>query len=130
MIWRQRSDPAPRPVDEPIDRNVMRAVMGDDPELIQELAGEFLPGAREGIAEIVAAFDRKAADAVRASSHKLKGACALVGAKQLIALCVALEGAAKAGDWPVMGNLTGQLHHRFGDVEAAIEAFLAEMARG
>jgi HPt (histidine-containing phosphotransfer) domain-containing protein len=116
------------PVGEAIDPKVMRAVMADDPVLIRELAAEFLPGARAGIEEVVEAVAGHAAEAVRAASHKLRGACALVGARHLIALCARLEGAAKAGDWPLIGELAGQLDGRMRAVEAAIAAFLAEIA--
>jgi HPt (histidine-containing phosphotransfer) domain-containing protein len=116
-------------VGEAIDPQVMRAVMGNDPGLIRELAAEFLPGARAGIGEIVEAVASHAAEAVRAASHKLKGACALVGARHLIALCIGLEGATRAGDWLLIGELAGQLDGCMREVEGAIAAFLAGIVK-
>jgi HPt (histidine-containing phosphotransfer) domain-containing protein len=117
-----------RPVGGPIDPEVMRAVVGNDAEMIRELAAEFLPGARAGVGEVVEAAAGGVAETVRAASHRLKGACALVGARHLIALCMELEGAAKAGNWPLIRELAGRLDGRLGDVEAAIKTFLAEIA--
>ena len=117
-----------RGVGEAIDPKVMRAVVGSDPASIRELAAEFLPGARTGIGEVVEAVAGHAAEAVRAASHKLKGAGALVGARHLVSLCIGLEGAAKAGDWVLIGELAGQLDGQMREVEGAIEAFLAEIA--
>ena len=119
-----------RPVGEAIDREVMRAVVGNDAQLIRELAAEFLPGARAGVGEVAEAAAGREAEAVRAMSHRLKGACALVGARHLIALCIELEGAAKAGNWPLIHELAGRLDGRLGEVEVAIKAFLAEIAEG
>ena len=118
----------PPPVTEVIDPRVMWAVVGNDPGMVRELATEFLPDARLGIGEIAQAIDDRSAERVSAASHKLKGSCALVGARHLIAICADLEIAAKACDWSVIGNRAGQLDRRMKEVEEAINGFLAETA--
>ena len=113
-----------------IDVAVVRRVMGDDRQLIEELFAEFLPGARAGITEIEQAVADDVAEAVGRAGHKLKGACALVGAQHLIALCQQLEAAAKGEDWPRMRQLVTQLEPRMKEVELASRAFLIQIARG
>ena len=79
---------AARPRADAVSPQVMRKVVGDDPEMIRVLIAEFIPGARSGIAEIGEAVGSGLAERVRATSHKLKGACAMVGARHLIEICV------------------------------------------
>ena len=112
------SPPAPTLADA-IDPAVVRRVVGDDRQLMEDLFAEFLPGAKAGIAEQVGR-----------AGHKLKGACALVGARHLIALCQQIEAAAKAADWPCIRQLAEQLEPRMKEVDLASRAFLRLIARG
>src|SRR5215475_8756640 len=81
-----------------LDPNVMRATVGDDPEIIRELVQEFVPAARSDIAEIHAAVTSAEAERVRSLSHKLKGSSGLVGARELVELCKKLEAAGNVAD--------------------------------
>jgi HPt (histidine-containing phosphotransfer) domain-containing protein len=110
-----------------IDTGVMRAVVGHDSEMVRELICEFLPGARAGIAEIALAVDHGVAERVQAASHSLKGACALVGARHLIALCSGLESAARIGDWQLVRELFSQVDPRMREVQMAAEAVLRQI---
>src|SRR4051794_25761284 len=113
-----------------IDPKIMHAVVGGDSLLIRELALEFLPGARNGIEEIGRAVENGLAECVRSASHSLKGSCALVGARHLIAICSSLEAAARAGDWQLIRELVSQLDPRMREVEIATEAFLRQIEAG
>jgi HPt (histidine-containing phosphotransfer) domain-containing protein len=129
-MQKKPSIPAPAPsIDDAIDTAVVRRVMGDDRQLIEDLFAEFLPGARAGIAEIEQAVAGGMAGPVGRAGHKLKGACALVGAQHLIALCQQLEGAAKDDDWPRIRQLAALLEPRMKEVELASRAFLRQIAR-
>jgi len=119
-----------RPRADAVNPQVMRKVVGDDPEMIRVLIGEFLPGARSGIAEIAEAVGSGLADRVRASSHKLKGACAMVGARHLIEICVQLEAAARAEEWTQIEALFAELDPRMAEVEVATDLLLREIPAG
>ena len=119
-----------RPRVDAVNPQIMRKVVGDDPEMIRVLIAEFLPGARSGIAEIGEAVGSGLADRVRASSHKLKGACAMVGARHLIEICVQLEAAARAEEWRRIEELFAELEPRMAEVEVATDLLLQEMPAG
>ncbi len=110
-----------------VNPQTMRRVVGDDPEMIRVLIAEFLPGARAGIAEIGEAVGSGLADRVRATSHKLKGACAMVGARHLIEICLQLENAARAEEWRRIGELVAELDPRMTEVEVATGLLLQEL---
>jgi HPt (histidine-containing phosphotransfer) domain-containing protein len=116
-----------RSVVDAVNPQIMRRVVGDDSEMIRVLIAEFLPGARSGIAEIAEAIGSGVADQVRAKSHKLKGACAMVGAQHLIAICVQLEAAARAGEWRRIAELFAELDPRMAEVEVATDLLLQQM---
>src|SRR5471030_2676933 len=86
-----------------LDPGVMRATVGDDPEVIRELVQEFVPAARSDIAEIHAAIGNAEAERVRSASHKLKGSSGLVGAHRLVKVCRELEVAGDSADWHAIG---------------------------
>ncbi|HYW33602.1 MAG TPA: Hpt domain-containing protein [Candidatus Bathyarchaeia archaeon] len=119
-----------RPRVDAVNPQIMRKVVGDDPEMIRVLIAEFLPGARSGIAEIGEAVGSGLADRVRASSHKLKGACAMVGARHLIEICVQLEAAARAEEWRRIEELFAELDPHMSEVEVATDLLLREMPAG
>jgi HPt (histidine-containing phosphotransfer) domain-containing protein len=107
-----------------LDPGVMRATVGDDPEIIRELVQEFVPAARSDIAEIHAAVSRAQADLVRAASHKLKGSSGLVGARRLVEVCRKLEAAGDMADWPAIGALAACLDRLMHEIEVAAEPYL------
>ena len=118
---------ASRPRADAVSPQVMRKVVGDDPEMIRVLIAEFVPGARSGITEISEAVGTGVAERVHAASHKLKGACAMVGARHLIETCVQLEAAARAGEWSQIEKLLAELDPRMTEVEAATDLLLQEI---
>jgi HPt (histidine-containing phosphotransfer) domain-containing protein len=86
----------------------LRESVGDDPEFVQELVGEFLqdaPTQLESLRE--AATSGNATDARRAA-HTLKGNGRTFGATRLASLCQEAETAAAAGDLDgVLSHLDG-----------------------
>ena len=104
----------------------MRAIVGDDPEIIRELVQEFVPAARSDIAEIHAAVGCAQAERVRSASHKLKGSSGLVGARRMVEVCGKLEAAGNLEDWPAIGALAAGLDHLMHEIEVAAEPYLQE----
>ena len=77
---------------------MLEALVGSDPQVIEEFLREFHASARQLGAELVAAGSAgNAADAVRIA-HKLKSSARAVGAVLLGELCVAIETVGKAND--------------------------------
>jgi HPt (histidine-containing phosphotransfer) domain-containing protein len=107
-----------------LDPHVMRATVGDDPEVIRELVQEFVPAARSDIAEIHAAIGNAEAERVRSASHKLKGSSGLVGAHRLVKVCRELEVAGDSADWHAIGALAAGLDGLMHDIEVAAEEYL------
>jgi HPt (histidine-containing phosphotransfer) domain-containing protein len=81
-----------------IDPEILRRVVGNDPETAREVVEDFVPAAQSGIAEIHTAIEGAAAAQVAVACHKLKGSASLVGAHLLTALCAELEAAGEADD--------------------------------
>ncbi len=109
-----------------IDPEVLRAVLGDDPEMAREVVEDFVPAALSGIAEIRAAVDKALPEQVKMASHKLKGASFLVGARQLAEICAELEAAGRLGDWRQIDALMPRLDGVMSEVEASAAAFLRQ----
>jgi HPt (histidine-containing phosphotransfer) domain-containing protein len=119
-----RNEQQPGRVCEALDPEVMRATVGDDPEIIRELVREFVPAAWSDIAEINAAVTNAEAERVRLTSHKLKGSSGLVGARELVELCRKLEAAGNIADWPAIGTLAAGLDRLMRDIEVAARPYL------
>jgi HPt (histidine-containing phosphotransfer) domain-containing protein len=107
-----------------LDPKVMRASVGDDPEVIRELVQEYVPAARSDVAEIHAAIGDAEAQRVRSVSHKLKGSSGLVGARELVEVCEKLEEAGDAQDWAAIGALKADLDRLMREIEIAAEPYL------
>jgi PAS domain S-box-containing protein len=90
---------APIAGDSAFDPAYLKETFGDDPRLIKEILDDYVTPAAAIVEEIESAFARRDAGAVGAAAHKLKSSSRAVGADALADLCVALEGAGKAGDW-------------------------------
>jgi HPt (histidine-containing phosphotransfer) domain-containing protein len=116
------------PCADAVNPQIMRRTVGDDPVMIRMLIAEFLPGARSGIAEIGAAVGSGLADQVRTASHKLKGACAMVGARHLIEICMQLEAAARVEEWKRIWELVTELDPRMTEVEVATGLLLQQIS--
>jgi len=109
-----------------IDPEVLRAVVGDDPQMVREVVEDFVPAAHSGAAAIKAAVGSADPLQVKLASHKLKGSSLLVGARRLGDFCARLEQAGQNGDWQTIRQLMTQLDGLLSDVETSAAAFLGE----
>ncbi len=91
--------------------NTLKQVMEDDFGLLLETFKQDSTERLKKLYEVVQGTD---ADLIRRSAHSFKGSSSNVGAKQLSALCAALEKKALAGD----------LHGLTEDVQAIEQEFL------
>jgi two-component system, sensor histidine kinase and response regulator len=80
----------------PADLNVLAALVGTDPAVIDEVLDAFLESSAQTSLELSQGIASGSARAVSGAAHKLKAAARSIGANQLAALCVEIEQAAEA----------------------------------
>jgi HPt (histidine-containing phosphotransfer) domain-containing protein len=93
----------------------LRASVGDDPDFLAELIGDFLADAPAQLATLRDATASGDAPAAMRSAHTLKGNSRTFGATELAALSQEAETAARAGD--------------LDDVRSRLDAIAAEWSR-
>jgi CheY-like chemotaxis protein/HPt (histidine-containing phosphotransfer) domain-containing protein len=82
----------------PVDVNVLKALVGDDQDIVREFIQDFRNSTAKITLELRAAAAAKQVMAVVAAAHKLKSAARAVGACALGELCEAIEEKGRAGD--------------------------------
>lgn len=87
----------PQPPAPPVDVGVLQQLVGDDAEVVRELLGEFVTGAREQAAALRAAASIGDGAGVAAIAHRFKSASRSMGALALGELCAELESAGQDG---------------------------------
>ena len=95
--------------DGPVDASALAGIFGDDTETIGEILAEFIDPAWQTVAGIEAAFEQRNCGDIGALGHKLKSSSRSIGADALADLCLVLETAGKAGDWPVLEDAAPRL---------------------
>ena len=106
-----------------VDVNVLKALVGDDPAILNEFLHDFSVSAQAIAAELLAACAAGDAAQVGALAHKLKSSARSVGALALGELCAELEAAGKAAQTRVLPALA----QRFADELAAVQTCLAAL---
>jgi PAS domain S-box-containing protein len=82
----------------PIDLDDLRAVTGDDPELMAQMLLAFKSDVPRHVSRITEGVATSDAGIVREAAHTLKGAAAAIGARAVRDLAQKLEAAGRAGD--------------------------------
>ncbi|MGA9992529.1 MAG: ATP-binding protein, partial [Thiobacillaceae bacterium] len=109
-----------------MDVAVLKALVGDDEEIVRELLSDYLVSARRLAVELRAACSAGDTRQVGAIAHKLKSSSRSVGALPLGELCAELESAGKAGD--KQGVEKDRL--RFETALAEVDASIGEILSG
>jgi CheY-like chemotaxis protein len=120
MAVGSRQGEATHPKTTGVDREALRAWMGDDDAAIDGLLARFLDSARQSARDIVSALSRHDLSAAAAAAHRLKGASLSVGATGLGEVAAQVEGAAKSGDHLACDAALLSLAARVREVEASI----------
>ncbi|TAN70407.1 MAG: PAS domain S-box protein [Methylobacter sp.] len=81
----------------PVDVNVLKVLVGEDPAVINEFLHDFCSSATQIAAELKTAYTAGQATQVGALAHKLKASAQSVGALALGELCADMEQVGKAG---------------------------------
>lgn len=106
-----------------VDLDVLKSIVGDDPEIVREFLTDYLRSARHLAADLRAHCAQGRGREAAAIAHKLKSSSRSVGAISLGDLCAELENAGKAGDMARLANWIG----RFDATLAAVEATISDL---
>ena len=109
---------------EPVDVNVLKQLIGDDPGMIAEFLQDFRVSSQKIAADLRAAREAGKAEVAGAAAHKLKSSARSVGALALGDLCAQMEQAGKAGDTGALADLLP----RFEAELAAVDRFIGSLA--
>jgi HPt (histidine-containing phosphotransfer) domain-containing protein len=107
-----------------IDADILRRVVGSDPEFLREVLEDFVWHAQSEIAAIRVAIASEHAEQMKIPTHRLMGSASLVGAAQLVDACTRLETAVEANDWSMIHQLMPRLDGLMQDINASAEALL------
>mgnify|MGYP000091353303 CR=1 FL=1 len=81
-----------------LNRDVMKALIGDDMEMIKKFEIDFLKQAKESIAKLANAYKSDAYEELKEEAHFLKTSAKAIGAEQLAEQLEQLEHTALAND--------------------------------
>ena len=109
--------PAPTPA---LDVSVLKALVGDEPQVIKEFLQDFRVSAAEATTQMRAACLARQASLVETVAHTLKSSARSMGALALGELCAQLEAAGQAGRLDTITHLWP----RFEAEMAAVDTFL------
>ena len=117
--------PAPPQHEQAVDIDVLKGIVGDDPEIVRELLSDYQQSVGRLAAELRSHCDAGRGREAGAIAHKLKSSSRSVGALMLGDLCAELENAGKAGDLALLANWAKQVDAALAAVEDALEHLLA-----
>jgi PAS domain S-box-containing protein len=123
---------APEPAAErarAVDIDVLKGIVGDDPEIVRELLSDYQQSVGRLAAELRAHCDAGRGREAGAIAHKLKSSSRSVGALTLGDLCAELENAGKAGDLALLANWAKQFDAALAAVEQSLDQLLAVESR-
>ena len=114
-----------RTLQPPLDPTVLadlRALGGeDDPEFLNRAIGCFLRDTPKRLGVVRDAVGQGNARGLEQAAHSLKGSCSNIGARQMVALCLALEERGRAGSVKGAETLLAPLDNAFARVREVIE---------
>ena len=105
------------PASPPVDVNVLKSLVGDDPAVIREFLQDFRISAAKIAAELEAACNGGQAVQAGALAHKLKSSARSIGALTLGELCAAMERTGKAGDMNALAGLLPEFEQEMAAVD-------------
>ena len=115
----------PATVAAPVDVNVLKGLVGDDPALVHEFLHDFRNSAAQIALEMRAACATGQTKAAAAAAHKLKSSALAVGALALGELCAAMEAEGKAGDKEALSVLLPRFEAEMAGVEDYLDRRIA-----
>jgi len=110
----------------PVQVPARRSVAALPPGLFARIAGLYLRDAPGVVDDIVSAVSAGDAHGVARGAHRLKSSSALVGARDVSAVCCALERAGQSGDLGGAPRLTWALEEHFAETIEALASVAGE----
>ncbi len=102
-----------------LDPERLREISGGDSEKVRRYLGMFTASSGATLAELDAAIAARGEDEAWQVAHKLKGTCATIGAEEMMALSLSLEGVVRGGRWAEARQLHGELGQALARVTGA-----------
>jgi PAS domain S-box-containing protein len=100
---------------EPIDRDLLRDILGDDdPRMVDLVATAFLNSAEPIFTDLRRAIAARELSAFRPAAHKASGAAGSLAALPLRDVLRQMEAMAEAEDWAAINGLSGEMERRLG----------------
>ena len=107
-----------------MDTDVLKELVGDDPDIIQELLADYLASLRQQAQELSQASALGDTQKVSAIAHKLKSSSRAAGALALADRCAELENAGRTEDQAAITQQTPQFETAVAAVQDAISKLL------
>jgi two-component system, sensor histidine kinase and response regulator len=111
-----------------LDRALALSRVGEDLELLQEIAQLFLEDSARMLSEIRSAVQDRDAKKLDRSAHTLKGCVSNFGAEQLYEAALAMERMGRAGDLINLDGAFRSLEYEVQRLEADLRSLLTEGA--
>jgi CheY-like chemotaxis protein/HPt (histidine-containing phosphotransfer) domain-containing protein len=108
----------------PVDVNVLKALVGDDPEVIREFLRDFRISAAKIGVELKAACENGHAAQAGAQAHKLKSSARAAGALLLGELCAEMEQAGDGGQAEALTSLLPRFVAELAVVDECLSALI------
>ena len=113
--------PEPSPSDqEPVDLELLLEITGEQPEMLRQLAHDYLEQAEEILSRVVLAIERRSSGEVRQLAHKLGGSSASCGMRAIVGSMKRLEQIEVTSQFSLARDLLRDAVHQL----AAIRRFL------
>ncbi|MGA2190682.1 MAG: ATP-binding protein [Steroidobacteraceae bacterium] len=109
----------------PVQVSVLEALVGTDPQLIQDFLQAFAVSAGRSATELAEACGKQRSKDAAEIAHKLKSSARSVGALRLGELCAAIEAAGTAGDLPLLAELYPDFEREMAVVDGYLRSLRA-----
>ena len=105
-----------------VDPAALRALTRDEPAALRRVLAHFQRVNRVDVDALLAALDRDDFPSIAQFAHRMKGACGLIGAHSLAAVCARIEHAGRAVDTLAMTGLRDHLDFELERLDAYVTA--------
>jgi PAS domain S-box-containing protein len=119
---RIHSDPPAPGAAAPVDRSVLAEISGGDAAAERDILLDFRRVNDEDAAMLKQAVTNSDIPQVTRASHRIKGACKMVGAMELASVCEHIEHASRANDWNTIQVYMGAFHQEWMRLNAYLDS--------
>ncbi|KQY50488.1 hypothetical protein ASD14_12315 [Lysobacter sp. Root494] len=106
--------------DTPVDPAALHVLTKGEPAAVRRVLQHFHRVNQGDVQALLAALDHLDFPAIAHAAHRIKGACALIGAHALAAVCNLIEHAGRSGDGAAVAGCRARLHHELERLDAYV----------